>query len=235
MAAQQKRELEETELKVPDSIPLCSESSDLKIYKQDEPPPPPPPQPHQISSFVSNAKLTDRESVALRSPAVASSDLKMCKQDPSRLSSVSSTVTNNDLMTMNKKRKREVNRCSRTDCCKRVGLIPFRWKVLMEGQLEALCESNDLHEVICGMGEAFTKPHYPIFPIIPDDSSNFPLPGLPRHEPSVLSLKAWGLGGVQCRLMMFLLGGSIANSQVLVFHSFSIKYAEARMRGGALE
>ncbi|KAM3337282.1 zinc finger A20 and AN1 domain-containing stress-associated protein 5 [Capsicum galapagoense] len=124
MAAQQKRELEETELKVPDSIPLCSESSDLKIYKQDEPPP--PPQPHQISSFVSNAKLTDRESVALRSPAVASSDLKMCKQDPSRLSSVSSTVTNNDLMTMNKKRKREVNRCSRADCCKRVGLIPFR-------------------------------------------------------------------------------------------------------------
>ncbi|CAN4104759.1 unnamed protein product [Withania somnifera] len=126
--AAQKREKEETELKVPESLPLCS---------------PPPPSPPQISvAVMSDPKLSDNRSPELidlevsRSTSASSpsslsppqlqnidvsSDLKV-----SISSSAASPESTDRKMIGVKRRQREVNRCSGAGCRRKVGLMPFR-------------------------------------------------------------------------------------------------------------
>ncbi|CAN4094880.1 unnamed protein product [Withania somnifera] len=115
--AAQKREKEETEFKVPESLPLCS------------PQPSPPPQ-ISVSAVISDPKLSDNRSPELIDPPQleVSSDLKVCTEYRSTYAAESTEST--DLVDRKmigvKRRQREVSRCSGAGCLKKVGWMQFR-------------------------------------------------------------------------------------------------------------
>ncbi|CAI9761372.1 unnamed protein product [Fraxinus pennsylvanica] len=110
----QKREKEETELKVPENLPLCT----------------PPP-----ILGTDNDKQTASFTNSSRSPE--SSDPKLSCDDDSR-TSLATSLERTDLESVARKvvkevenrvglkRSREVTRCSGTGCRKKIGLIGFR-------------------------------------------------------------------------------------------------------------
>ncbi|KAL2488006.1 Zinc finger A20 and AN1 domain-containing stress-associated protein 5 [Forsythia ovata] len=113
----QKREKEETELKVPENLPICT------------PPAPIPAPPVQLSITGGNCE---------RSPD--GSDLKVPGNDNQRTSSATSPERSDLVSATQKvgglaaevenrgglKRPREVTRCSGSGCRKKIGLIGFR-------------------------------------------------------------------------------------------------------------
>ncbi|XP_075077409.1 zinc finger A20 and AN1 domain-containing stress-associated protein 5 [Nicotiana tabacum] len=103
----QKREKEETELKVPQSIPLPN----LPVSSQ----------PH-----ADNQKPTSPSTSSVKTPEI--SDLKLSGSDDSRSSSGAISPEKSDLEEIRRsvKRPREANRCSGIGCRRKVGLIGFR-------------------------------------------------------------------------------------------------------------
>ncbi|MCD7457579.1 hypothetical protein HAX54_035437 [Datura stramonium] len=113
--AAQKREKEETELKVPESIPLCSPALPV--------PAPPPTHLSTRSAEISDLKLSGSD----ESRSTESIDLKVSNMEESRSTSAASPEST-DLVVRKAgvKRQREANRCSGIGCRRKVGLIPFR-------------------------------------------------------------------------------------------------------------
>lgn len=112
--AAQKREKEETELKVPESIPLCSPT--LPVPSSPSPAPP-----HLSVAVISDPKRSDRSSTE-------SIDLKVSSTDDQSRSTSAASPEIMDLVGRKAgvKRQREANRCSNIGCRRKVGLIPFR-------------------------------------------------------------------------------------------------------------
>ncbi|TMW88161.1 hypothetical protein EJD97_018970 [Solanum chilense] len=113
--AAQKREKEETELKVPESIPLCS--STLPVPS----PSPPSTTTHLSVAVISDLKRSDRSSTE-------SIDLKVSSMDDQSRSTSAASPESMDLVGRKTgvKRQREANRCSGIGCRRKVGLMPFR-------------------------------------------------------------------------------------------------------------
>ncbi|XP_055814864.1 zinc finger A20 and AN1 domain-containing stress-associated protein 5-like [Solanum dulcamara] len=117
--AAQKREKEETELKVPESIPLCSPT--LPVSSPSPPPPPSTTTTHISVSVISDLKRSDRSSME-------SIDLKVSSMDDELRSTSAASPESMDLVGRKAgvKRQREANRCSGIGCRRKVGLMPFR-------------------------------------------------------------------------------------------------------------
>ncbi|KAG8370911.1 hypothetical protein BUALT_Bualt13G0032600 [Buddleja alternifolia] len=99
----QKRDKEETELKLPSNLPICTPPQTITSL----PPPPLPPARSPDTSDPNLSAACDRRETSAASPE---------KPDPV------SPAANRRIL----KRPREVNRCSGSGCRKRIGLIGFR-------------------------------------------------------------------------------------------------------------